>query len=98
MRQDFFIDTFAATAPTSRELGLAAVAAALQLRIDELDFDAAGAVQKGAAALFMAGFAPQAAPKRRGRPAHAAAGARRPAINSTRVSRRDSVKTPLAAH
>ena len=40
----------------SRELGLAAVAAELQLNIHELDFDAAGAVQKGAAALFLAGF------------------------------------------
>ncbi len=43
-----------------REIGLAAVAAELQLRAGELELDAAVAVERGAAALFLAGFGPQA--------------------------------------
>jgi hypothetical protein len=45
--------------PVSRmthEVGMAAVAAELHLGIDELELDAADAVEKGAAALFLAGF------------------------------------------
>jgi hypothetical protein len=45
----------------SREVGLAAVAAELHLRIDDLDLDAADAVERGAAALFLAGFGPRLA-------------------------------------
>ena len=41
-----------------REVGLAAVAAELHLGIDDLDLDAADAVERGAAALFLAGFGP----------------------------------------
>lgn len=43
----------------TREVGLAAVAAELHLGIDDLDLDAADAVEKGAAALFLAGFGPK---------------------------------------
>jgi hypothetical protein len=39
-----------------REVGLAAVAAELQLQIDDLELDAAEAVERGAAALFLGGF------------------------------------------
>ena len=41
-----------------RAFGLAAVAAELDLRADMLEPDAAAAVQKGAAALVLAGFGP----------------------------------------
>jgi hypothetical protein len=41
----------------THEVGLAAVAAELHLGIDDLELDAADAVEKGAAALFLAGFA-----------------------------------------
>lgn len=41
-----------------RALGLAAVAAELDLRLDMLEPGAAAAVQKGAATLFLAGFGP----------------------------------------
>ena len=41
-----------------RAFGLAAVAAELDLRPDMLEPDAAAAVQKGAAALVLAGFGP----------------------------------------
>jgi hypothetical protein len=52
----------------SREVGLAAVAAELHLSIDDLDLDAADAVERGAAALFLAGFGPRlAAPVSHGR-------------------------------
>jgi hypothetical protein len=43
---------------TCREVGLAAVAAELHLGIDDLELDAADAVERGAAALFLAGFGP----------------------------------------
>ena len=39
-----------------REVGLAAFAAELHLRASELELDAAVAVERGAAALFLAGF------------------------------------------
>jgi len=42
-----------------REVGLAAVAAELQLHIDDLELDAADAVERGAAALFLGGFSPK---------------------------------------
>jgi hypothetical protein len=45
-----------------REIGLAAVAAELHLRASELELDAAVAVERGAAALFLAGFGPQSTP------------------------------------
>ena len=45
----------------THEVGMAAVAAALQLGIDDLELDAADAVEKGAAALFLAGFGPKPA-------------------------------------
>jgi hypothetical protein len=55
---------------TCREVGLAAVAAELHLGIDDLELDAADAVERGAAALFLAGFGPGlAAPVSRGRKA-----------------------------
>ena len=98
MRQDFFFDTFAAAAPTNRDIGLAAVAAELHLRIEELDFDAAGAVQKGAAALYLAGFAPKGATSRRGGTAHGAGGARRASINTKRASRSGSLNATVAAN
>ena len=44
----------------THEIGMAAVAAELHLGIDELELDAADAVEKGAAALFLAGFGPEA--------------------------------------
>jgi len=43
----------------TREVGMAAVAAELHLGIDDVELDAAEAVEKGAAALFLAGFGPQ---------------------------------------
>src|SRR5271170_843289 len=43
----------------THEVGMAAVAAELQLGIDDLELDAADAVEKGAAALFLAGFGPK---------------------------------------
>jgi hypothetical protein len=46
---------------TCRELGLAAVAAELRLQIDELEYETAKAVERGAAALFLAGVAPASA-------------------------------------
>jgi hypothetical protein len=39
-----------------REIGLAAVASGLKLQLNTLDPDVAEAVQRGAAALFLAGF------------------------------------------
>ena len=45
----------------THEVGMAAVAAELHLSIDELELDAADAVEKGAAALFLAGFGPKPA-------------------------------------
>jgi hypothetical protein len=44
-----------------REVGLAAVAAELHLSIDDLELDAADAVERGAAVLFLAGFGPKVA-------------------------------------
>jgi hypothetical protein len=44
-----------------REVGLAAVAAELHLSVNELELDAANAVERGAAALFLAGFGPRLA-------------------------------------
>src|SRR5580658_9615624 len=51
---------------TTREVGLAAVAAELSLRIEDLELDAADAVERGAAALFLSGFSarPVAFPSR----------------------------------
>ena len=43
----------------THEVGMAAVAAELHLGIDDLELDAADAVEKGAAALFLAGFGPK---------------------------------------
>ena len=43
----------------TREVGMAAVAAELHLGIDDLELDAADDVEKGAAALFLAGFGPK---------------------------------------
>jgi hypothetical protein len=43
----------------AHEVGMAAIAAELHLDIDDLELDAADAVQKGAAALFLAGFGRQ---------------------------------------
>jgi hypothetical protein len=43
----------------THEVGMAAVAAELHLRIDDLELDAADDVEKGAAALFLAGFGPK---------------------------------------
>jgi hypothetical protein len=40
----------------THEVGMAAVAAELHLAINDLELDAADAVEKGAAALFLAGF------------------------------------------
>ena len=45
----------------THEVGLAAVAAELHLGIDDLELDAADAVERGAAALFLAGFGPKPA-------------------------------------
>lgn len=42
-----------------REVGLAAVAAELHLAVDDLELDTADAVERGAAALFLAGFGPR---------------------------------------
>jgi hypothetical protein len=44
-----------------REVGLAAVAAELHLAVDDLELDTADAVERGAAALFLAGFGPRLA-------------------------------------
>jgi hypothetical protein len=41
-----------------REMGLAAVASGLQLQLNTLDRDVAEAVERGAAALFLAGHGP----------------------------------------
>jgi hypothetical protein len=43
----------------THEVGMAAVAAELHVDIDGLELDAADAVEKGAAALFLAGFGPK---------------------------------------
>jgi hypothetical protein len=43
----------------THEIGMAAVAAELHLGVDDLELDAADAVEKGAAALFLAGFGPK---------------------------------------
>ena len=43
----------------THEVGMAAVAAELHLGIEDLELDAADAVEKGAAALFLAGFGPK---------------------------------------
>jgi hypothetical protein len=43
----------------THEVGMAAVAAELHLGIDDLELDAADDVEKGAAALFLAGFGPK---------------------------------------
>src|ERR1700678_2242365 len=45
----------------THELAMAAVAAELHLRIDQLELDAADSVERGAAALFLAGFGPKPA-------------------------------------
>ena len=45
----------------THEIGMAAVAAELHLGIDELELDAANSVERGAAALFLAGFGPKPA-------------------------------------
>ena len=45
----------------THEIGMAAVAAELHLSIDELELDAANSVERGAAALFLAGFGPKPA-------------------------------------
>jgi len=58
----------------THEIGMAAVAAELHLGIDDLELDAADAVEKGAAALFLAGFGPKrVASVARGRTAKGAA-------------------------
>ena len=41
-----------------REIGLAAVASCLKLQLNTLDPDVAEAVERGAAALFLAGYGP----------------------------------------
>jgi hypothetical protein len=41
-----------------REIGLAAVASGLKLKLNTLDPDVAEAVERGAAALFLAGYGP----------------------------------------
>jgi hypothetical protein len=41
-----------------REIGLAAVASGLKLQLNTLDADVAEAVERGAAALFLAGYGP----------------------------------------
>jgi len=43
----------------THEVGMAAVAAELHLDLDDLELDAADDVEKGAAALFLAGFGPK---------------------------------------
>jgi hypothetical protein len=45
----------------THEIGMAAVAAELHLGIDQLELDAADSVERGAAALFLAGFGPKPA-------------------------------------
>jgi hypothetical protein len=45
----------------THEIGMAAVAAGLHLGIDELELDTADSVERGAAALFLAGFGPKPA-------------------------------------
>ena len=45
----------------THEIGMASVAAELHLGIDELELDAADSVERGAAALFLAGFGPKPA-------------------------------------
>jgi hypothetical protein len=45
----------------THEIGMAAVAAELHLGIDELELDTADSVERGAAALFLAGFGPKPA-------------------------------------
>ena len=58
----------------THEIGMAAVAAELHVGIDDLELDAADAVEKGAAALFLAGFGPKrVASIARGRTAKGAA-------------------------
>ena len=69
----------------TREVGLAAVAAELHLGIDELELDAADAVEKGAAALFLAGFGPKRVAIARGRTS-----ARKTARSASGRSRRPS--------
>ncbi|MGA2793774.1 MAG: hypothetical protein ABSE69_09590 [Roseiarcus sp.] len=58
MRQDF-----PANPPDSsglcREIGLAAVAAELNLQVNTLESEVAEAVERGAAALFLAGYGPR---------------------------------------
>ncbi len=53
----------------NREAGLAAVAAELHLQVSTLEFEVAEAVEKGAAALFLAGFGPRLVKRRRVRDA-----------------------------
>lgn len=48
-------------AEACRDVGLAAIAAELQLPISELELDTAEAVERGAAALYLGGFGPKAA-------------------------------------
>jgi len=72
-----------------REVGLAAVAAELHLPTSDLEIDAAVAVERGAAALFLAGFGPKiasATPRARA----GKATARKPRRASAKAGRRPS--------
>lgn len=56
---DKVVGHFKPLSSMTREVGMAAIAAELHLGIDDLELDAADDVEKGAAALFLAGFGPK---------------------------------------
>ncbi len=74
-----------------REIGMAAVAAELCLRASELELDAAVAVERGAAALFLAGFGPKAKLASR-RPRAAKTAGRKNGRSATKPSRGRSAR------
>jgi hypothetical protein len=83
----------------SREVGLAAVAAELQLSIDDLELDAADAVERGAAALFLAGFGPRMAdPVSHGRNGKGRGSERRRSANVRRSRRLRTGKATVSGN
>jgi hypothetical protein len=79
----------------THEIGMAAVAAELHLDVDDLELDAADAVEKGAAALFLAGFGPKPvaiarprAAKSSGRKAGRSASVRRAGLHTGKSTKR----------
>jgi hypothetical protein len=78
-----------------REIGLAAVAAELHFQIEDLELETADAVERGAAALFLAGFSPKPATQ----PRAAKHGARfRRAMGAARSRRLRAVKPTVRGH